>query len=502
FLYDENDAVPDDAEAGCDWDGLAVEIPFTVESGSEASDLPVGRVTSDPAGEEADELSVTLDAADFAWIRTELEVTDGDLVVFGASDIQRVVAAEPGSVVPQQTVPGSGNVSPVLSRPAISAAGFVAWEAFDSNGTDDPADDDLDILVSNGVETLNISDGIDEDDGRVDGSPRISGIRVVWESAEPGDESTSEIYHADLSGFPDGPVTPVRITTNDIADFDARVSGPFVVWVGADESGDSDIFYVNLDETPCDPTPCDPPAIDDPLDVSEGSPWISGSRVVWQRAEPSEGEPAGEGADFEIFYADLADPIVTPHALTANAYPDVRPYIADERVVWEGFVPDLLPSFADDSEVFFADLRVDPIVPLRLTDNDAFETNIRARGSVPQDLRVGVFWEVLTAGGRSAITIDAANVDPDGVPLEVPQILSTGPVGQGSLQVSDDLVLWTQLVDDEPENEQDPDPLENLEIFSSPPIAVPEPGPVALRAAVLVALALLAPTRRGRAQRR
>ncbi|UCE87353.1 MAG: hypothetical protein JSU66_06430, partial [Deltaproteobacteria bacterium] len=31
FLYDENDAVPDDAEAGCDRDGLAVEIPFTVE---------------------------------------------------------------------------------------------------------------------------------------------------------------------------------------------------------------------------------------------------------------------------------------------------------------------------------------------------------------------------------------------------------------------------------------------------------------------------------------
>jgi hypothetical protein len=217
----------------------------------------------------------------------------------------------------------------------------------------------------------------------------------------------------------------------------------------------------------------------------------------------------GEEIHFEIFYADLPD-LAAPAAaqrLTHNDYTDQNAYIAGPHVVFASLVPDLdvpacLGPFLTDFEVFYANLDLDDGAgtPLlwRVTQNDADDVNPRVRGPAPQvDERVAIFWEVLVFDRVDLLTLDAQALSISSPPP--PGIrLSIDSVDQFSgFDISESLVVWTEVVNDEPpEGDEESDPAENLEIFSAPLVEVPEPGPIARTLAALGSMALFAAIRR------
>lgn len=485
--------------------GLGISLPFEVVA-PPPSDLASGRVTFDAVGDEAEDLAPTVAAGNFAWTAFTVLGSEIRLVVDGAERQERVPQSET-----------------VVNVPRVSENGLVVWD-----GQGQP---DFDVFVSDGIDPVNVSDGA-VDNLRDDLLARISGSIVVWQSSDPeadDPESSLEIYYADVSSFPDAPA-PIRITNNAVVDRNPEVSGTRVVWENFDadadacdattgfcvdsvddqgnplactsdaDCGDFDIVYVDLGQTPtpCDALPCASASIEDFSDaVDDRRPMISGGLVVWQRREPTGMQPSEGGPDLEVFYADLSG-AAAAQQLTDTDYDDANPFISGARVVWEGSVPDASgtsdTSFrANDPEIFFASGLPTPGTPAPLTDNDTVDLNPKVRGPVAGDSRVGVFWETDLGGGRRRVlTTDASAPGP---PVPVSVRLSGDLVAPQSLQVSDALVLWSEQVDDEPAGEGS-GPQPNFEIFSSPQVVVPEPGALVLRAAALLALALLASLRR------
>ena len=146
---------------------------------------------------------------------------------------------------------------------------------------------------------------------------RIDGTRVVW-----SDWDGDTVNYDDEIFYYDG-TTVTQLTNNAVSDLSPRISGTNVVWQGG--AGDTEIFL--YDGTTI--TQLTDNALGDVL------PEVAGDRVAWV---------GWDGSDWEVFLYDGA----TTTQLTDNSLPDQEVRISESAVAW-------LTWDGNDYEVFLYD---------------------------------------------------------------------------------------------------------------------------------------------------
>jgi hypothetical protein len=239
--------------------------------------------------------------------------------------------------------------------PAVDGSNVV-WTCFDGN--------DYEICLWDGDSITQITNNDEPDQW-----PDISGSNVVWVHEEWPDPTNNgngfEIYMWDGS-------TTTRITNNSLRDDDPAISGSGVVWSGRvlDVGGSHfEVFY--WDGSAITP-------------LTEGklalSPSISGSSVVWE----SSGDHDQHHSDYEIYLWDGA--FVTQ--LTDNSLSDGSPDISGSNVVW------LTGDAAGNSDLYLWD----GVSTSQITDTTASERESTISGSnLAWHARNGSIHEILIA---------------------------------------------------------------------------------------------------------
>jgi beta propeller repeat protein len=151
-------------------------------------------------------------------------------------------------------------------------------------------------------------------------NPRISGSKIVWEGYPPGSIGQVFIYDHDSN------TTKLLSEAAEEASAPA-ISGGNVVWVSNDGALFNIMFYDGTATTKLNSGV-----------FWNGFPQVSGSRAVWVRYEPDEGEI--------MLYSHKPCPTTTQ--LTDDDYLDAEPQIYNGYVVWTR-------SDGNDEEIFFYD---------------------------------------------------------------------------------------------------------------------------------------------------
>ncbi len=161
--------------------------------------------------------------------------------------------------------------------------------------------------------------------------PKVSGQGVVWESFKQSGNLQREIYYYNGS-------IVLRLTTNDFGDFDPQISDGHVVWWG----GVFNDFQIQLfDGTSV-------------RQLSNGIrnqyPQIDGPNVVWQ---------GYDGHDDEIFLWNGH----TVTQITDNDVDDTRPQISGNHIVWQHAEP----FNGNSQEIYHTYFTTDKATPANVT---------------------------------------------------------------------------------------------------------------------------------------
>ncbi len=288
----------------------------------------------------------------------EIQSKDNELI----SEKDEVVADNP----PPKAVP-SGLSPTLISTTSIETDSvaldgqWLTWTGVDRQG----------IYISDGLETKNQTDNLAVEyypkevafDGRftafftqsqkqlfvvdnqdtesipvliADSTDRIEGFHIDQGELVWVDNADDILYYVDLDS---GSQTPTAITDGAIRKMQCKVDNGLIVWVGSVDTGSDThwrVFYYDL-KSPA-------PTIVQPSGQTNYDHWmvsVHDQFIAWQGSDA--------GLDTEIFYCDLRQDPLAAVQLTDNATDDRHPQVENKIIVWDG-------SIASESAISYIDM--------------------------------------------------------------------------------------------------------------------------------------------------